>query len=330
VSSTIRRRTVLPVALLGVMLLTGCSGPSPSSSGADGNGFPVTISNCGREVTIPRPPARVVTERGTSTTVAAVGAADRIVAHSGEGDAPLGRYAPDLAKVPQISANSSDPPSRESILNLRPDLVIAGHITMSDIQALETVGVPVLVPFWFCGQIQPGAGPVSFEDIYRTLGTFGRIFGTQSTAQNVEADLRRRVGAVQQRFSGTQHCSAADLYVDSNLLQFYGRPSLNNAVLEALGLRNVFADANKRTTNVTAETILSRDPDVLILNFDPNYGINKGEQVITTFRSTPALEQLRAVRNRQLATLDYSYLESGPLAVDGLELLAQQLAALPH
>lgn len=325
-----RPGTSMVLVVVSWVMLAGCGsggGPAGTSPAADSR-FPMTVSSCGQQVTIEHPPRRVLTvEADTSTALAAVGAADRIVARTGEGDSPLGRYANELSGIPQIGANDPDPPSREVVIGQGVDLVIAGHISLQWKQDLEAMGIKVLVPDWFCGAIQASAGRPDFTGIYRTLETYGQVFGTENIAGRTVADLRNRVAKVEQQFRGTAPRTAADVYVATDQLYVYGGLSLNNTVLTALGLTNVFADIKQRTADASTETLIARDPAVILLNYGSNYGITKGTDAIRAFSAISPLERLTAVREQRLLTLNYSYLVGGPLAIDGLEMLATQLAA---
>jgi iron complex transport system substrate-binding protein len=305
----------------------GGGGPAATFPTTDGK-FPMTVSSCGQQVTIEHPPTRVLTvEADTSTALAAVGAADRIVTRTGEGDSPLGRYANELSRIPQIGANDPDPPSREIVLGQQVDLVVAGHISLQWKQDLEASGIKVLVPDWFCGAIQSDAGPADFAGIYHTLETYGQVFGTEDIARRTVADLRNRVAKVEQQVRGTAPRTAADVYVATDQLYVYGGLSLNNTVLTTLGLTNVFADIKERSAEASTETLIARDPTVILLNYGSNYGITHGTDAIRTFSAISPLDRLAAVREQRLLTLNYSYLVGGPLAIDGLEMLAAQLAA---
>ena len=86
------RRAPFVLAVLAALTLTACStadgGASPeeedvTSSGASAGeteGYPVTVDNCGTEVTVSGPPQRIVTIKSTSTElVLSLGLADRLV-----------------------------------------------------------------------------------------------------------------------------------------------------------------------------------------------------------------------------------------------------------
>ena len=254
-----------------------------------------------------------------------IGDYDVVLARSGEGDVPLGRYRAALGRVPQVTPGSGDPPSPETVLGTGADLVVAGHVTGKDVQALERVGVPVIVPSWFCQPVFGTTAAVGFSSTYETIGLLGRIFGTTPAAEKSISDLRRRVETVHRHFAGKPRRTAANTYIAPSLLQAYGRSSVNDAVLTTLGLRNVYADQPQRNRDVSGESLIARDPDVVVISYGTAYGISDGTQAVRVFTAKSGLADLTAVREHRLLSLNYGYLTGGPLTVDGLETLARQL-----
>ncbi|MGH3899712.1 MAG: hypothetical protein ACRDTA_16005 [Pseudonocardiaceae bacterium] len=93
-----RRHVAMALVIAALLVLGACSGNgkdvnSPASSKAPET-FPMTVQSCDREVTIQRPPERVITQGVEAPAlVAAAGAVDRIVARNDAGGTPLGQYA---------------------------------------------------------------------------------------------------------------------------------------------------------------------------------------------------------------------------------------------
>lgn len=317
-----RCRRMLPTMLVvGLLGLGACGGDQPAGAGRPGT-FPLTVPSCERTVTIDQPAQRVLTIASDSATaLAAVGAADLIVARSAEGGAPLGRYEEELRGIPQITTNGE--PSREVIIGQQPDLVVSYTGLETPAADLEAAGIDSIFPSWRCDTT------ADYDGIYRTLETYGQIFGTEDVATRIVADLRTRVGAVERQFQGDSRRTAANVYVSENRLRVYGGPSLSNTVLETLGLTNVFADVDKRLIDVSTEELLARNPDVIVLTFGGSEtGIKDGADAERALRSMTPLDQLTAVRENRLIAINFTYLVGGPLAVDGLETIAQGLAAM--
>lgn len=181
----------------------------------------------------------------------------------------------------------------------------------------------MVVPSWRCDS------PADFDGIYRTLQTYGEILGTEDTAEQAVADLRRRVDAIERQFQGSSARTAANVYVSENRLRVYGGPSMSNTVLTTLGLTNVFADVNQRLADVSTEELLARNPDIIVLTFGGSEtSIKNGADAERALRIMTPLDQLAAVRENRLIALNSTYPVGGPLAVDGLETIGQEFAAL--
>lgn len=315
-------RNCLVLAAASLLALGACgSSDQPAGAGPAG-AFPLTVPSCERTVTIEKPAERVLTVASDSAAaLAAIGAAGMIIARSAEGGAPLGPYEDTLRNIPQITTNGE--PSREVIVGERPDLVVSYAGLDTPAADLEAAGIDAIVPSWRCDTT------ADFDGIYRTLETYGQILGTEDVATKTVADLRSRVSAVESQLQGSSARTAANVYVSENQLRVYGGPSMSNAVLTTLGLTNVFADVNKRVTEVSAEELIARNPDVLLLTFGGSEtSIKNGADAERTLRSTAALNQLTAVRENRLIAINFIYLVGGPLTVDGLETIAQKLAML--
>ncbi len=318
-----RRSRMMPTMLVASLLvLSACGGDDQSAGAGPAGKFPLTVPSCERTVTIEQPAKRVLTVASDSATaLAAIGAADLIVARSAEGGAPLGPYENELRDIPQITTNGE--PSREVIIGQQPDLVVSYAGLDTPAADLEAAGIDSIVPSWRCDQ---AAG---FDGIYRTLETYGQILGTEDVATRIVADLRRRVDVVERQFQGTSARTAANVYVSENQVRVYGGPSMSNTVLKSLGLTNVFADVNKRVTEVSTEELLARNPEVILLTFGGSEtSIKNGADAERALRSMTPLDQLTAVRENRLIAINFTYLVGGPLAIDGLETIAQGLATV--
>lgn len=318
-----RRNRIMPTMLAaGLLVLVACGGDSQPAGAGMGGKFPLTVPSCERTVTIEQPAKRVVTVASdSSTAVAAVGAASRIVARSAEGGAPLGPYEDELRDIPQITVNGE--PSREVIIGQQPELVVSYAGLDTPAADLEAAGIDSIVPSWRCDTT------ADFDGIYRTLEIYGQILSTEDVATRTAADLRSRVNAVERQFQGTPARTAANVYVSENQVRVYGGPSMSNTVLATLGLTNVFADVNKRLTEVSTEELLARNPDVILLTFGGSEtSIKNGADAERALRGMAPLDQLTAVREQRLISINFTYLVGGPLAVDGLETIAQGLTAL--
>jgi len=313
----------VPFALAVVAALTAC-GPqaaTPRAAGAT-DGFPMTISSCGRDVTFDSPPQRVITIGSVAAPlVAAAGAADKIVVRTFETASFPGEYTTALQDV-EIVAPTVEL-AREEIISRSPDVVISYEGATTTADDLAGAGIELLVSRGYC---QDAAG--DYEDIFADIELYGRLFGTTEAATAHVQSLRERLAAVQQRIpavSATRPAAALIISRDGATLTAYGDTSTVDKQMETLGLANVYDDVAKRSFEVNLETLISKDPQVLILLTQGDQTPESARQAILDRRE---LSSLSAIRDDRLIVIPFGYTGPSPVAVEGLEVLADKLATV--
>lgn len=330
------RRAVAAWLAGALVALAGCSA-APAAPGGAGTApatgptvasrasYPLTVTDCGKEVTLPREPKSVLTI-GTDAVslLAAAGAVDRISARTGEFNAPL---PDDLAARPNAPVVDPGDPTTEAIIGAGVDTVIGYGLFKADAKALAQAGITVLTIAGECGHDSGGGTAVTFDLVYDDILRYGKIFGTTPVAEQAIAGLRDRVtratAAVAQ-----QRRSAVALYHFSSTasMSAYGGGGVLNSGMHTLGLDNVFAAEKKSYVEVSGEQVLKSDPDVVILVYGI-YGESR-EQAMAQLLAEPGVKDMAAIRaNRVIAVLG-NQTAASPSAVSGLESLAAQLAKL--
>ncbi|KAF0846071.1 ABC transporter substrate-binding protein [Nocardia caishijiensis] len=317
---TSARHRAIPALALLTAVVTGCGAPAPATSTAR-DGFPLTVSSCGRDVTFTAPPQRVVTVGSIAApTIAAAGAADRIVTRTFEAAAFPGEYGDDLKGI-EITAPTAEL-AREEIIARSPDLVVSVEGLSVTPDDLAQVNIPLIVTRGYC---RDAAG--TFEDVFADITLYGKLFGTASAADAEVAALRQRVRAVTDKHSGTsapRRAAALILSRDGAQLKAYGSQSTVHEQMRILGLSNIYGDIAKRNFEANTETLIAQDPEVVILL---TQGDQTPESVRTTLRQRPELAGLRAIRDDRIIVAPFGYTGPGPVAVEGLEVLDRELAA---
>jgi iron complex transport system substrate-binding protein len=320
---------ILSVVAAGLLALSACGGGASDDAAPIATGaFPMTVTDCGRQIILSKRPERVLTMGSVAATLMwAAGATDKITARANEGNVSLGPAEQALQKVPLISPNQEL--SQEVIIGQRPDLVISYGLNMTTWQDLEAAGIHSVVNAGFCDGTGSGPNPdgdVDFDDVYADIELYGRIVGTDAAALRTVADLRRRVGAIQDRFRTIPSSArtAAALTLSGGSVRAYGFPNMTHAQIEALGLTDVFADIKERVAEVSVEELITRDPDFLILLAGGAQSATRAD-VENALQTLPGIDRLAAVREGRYILLESPFLLGSPLAVDGLEAMAQKL-----
>ncbi|MBH0780234.1 ABC transporter substrate-binding protein [Nocardia bovistercoris] len=314
-------RLVVGALLLAAATLTAC-GASDTAASVATDGFPLTVSSCGRDVRFDSPPQRVVTVGSIAAPlVAAAGAPDRIVTRTFETAPFPGEYA-DALRGAEIIAPTAEL-AREEIIARTPDLVVSFEGAAISADDLAAARIPLLVTRGYCKQASG-----SYDDVFADIELYGRLFGTAESARASVQALRHRVSAVAARHdTGAPRRRAAALIIsrDGTKVNAYGSTSTVDAQMRMLGLDNIFGDVAKRSFESNTETLIARDPEVIILL---TQGDQTPQSARTALRARPELAPIAAIGADRIVAVPFGYTGPGPVAVQGLEVLDTELAAL--
>jgi cobalamin transport system substrate-binding protein len=241
------------LATVMALIAGGCGDSSPSSSGNSGDrgaGFPVTVHDATRKVTVARRPDRIVSLSPSATeALFAVGAGGQVIAVDDQSDYPAGVPRTDL---------SSYQPNVEAIVRYRPDLVVLpASVPRDAIGGLRDVGLTVLA--------EPA--PEQLNGAYRQIRLLGAATGHRSAGERVARRVRSRVErAIAAAPGGPSlkvfHELDPDLYSASSE-SFIGR------IYARLGLRNVADPAAKSAgtpyPQMSSEAVVAANPDLIVL-----------------------------------------------------------------
>jgi iron complex transport system substrate-binding protein len=284
--------------------------PAEEAPAAEESAYPQTYTTVfGSEITIESRPERIISLAPSITEMLyAIGAGPQIV-----GRTDYDNYPPEVEELPSIGGFSASSISIETIIDLEPDLVIAGSVLQAEIvDALEDSGITVYA-----------VEPNTIQDIFDRTLTLGAITGHVEEAQTVVADMSARVEAVQ--------AAVADIPEDERVTVFYeiwhepltttSDETYIGELIELAGGINIFADAEGAYPTVSAEEIIARDPDVIL---GPS---SHGDQLTPEMISErPGWESLSAMQNERIYILDGDAISrAGPRVVDALEAIAADL-----
>lgn len=317
-----RARTV--VLSLIPLLLAACSVQPPAAQPPAESFRPVTLDNCGTQVTVERPPERVVAIKSTAIEMLlALGLGDRIVG-TAFSDGPLPEAYAD-AKPPVLAEKV---PGREALLAARPDFVYAGwESNLTDQGAGDRAGLAELdvasyVAPAACKAPEYQPKPLTREVLEREMREIAAIFGVPDRAEKLINDQRAALAAVpkdsRQRTVLWYSSGTDSPYVGAGI----GAPQL---IMDSIGLKNVFAGTPDTWSVVSWESVLDADPDLIVL-VDATW--NTAESKRKILASSPAAA-LDAVREQRYLTVRFPAGEGGVATVEAITSLADQLEQLP-
>ena len=233
----------------------------------------------------------------------AAGAGSRIVA-----TVDSSAYPAAARSIPRIGNGVSV--SIEKAVASRPDLVIAwmpSNATRMLKPALTGLHVPLIY-----------SNPRKMTDIPTEIIRFGDLLGTAKTAGRTAAALTRRLRALQEKYANRRPVS---VFIEVGALPLYtiGRDPLLNDALRICGGVNIYADLAAAAPQVSAESVLMTQPEVVITSANDEAGLAQRLSAWSALR-------LRAALRRHVYFMNPDELfRPGPRLIDATQELCRIL-----
>ena len=205
---------------------------------------------------VPAEVRRVITlAPSLSEIVLALGAGDRLVGVTRFDDDPR------VAKVPRVGGYND--PEPETVLGLRPDLVLAQPApeNRGPVETLARLGVPV------------EAFELSdLEEVEKAMEQIGVLLGLRERGRELRADLERHRARV--RADGARRPKVRALLVlGLDPLVVAGPRGFVGELLRDTGAVNAAGDSDRPFPRMSAEAAVRAQPDVIVIcGFDPPPG----------------------------------------------------------
>lgn len=335
-----RRRAPLLITSAIAIALSGCSATAPDGAAAPPSAtqstssptkahatpYPLTIDNCGTEVTFEKAPERVVTIKSATTELLfALGAGNTIIATAyPDGPAP----EPFTEQVAALPILSDRVPSHEIVLEQNPDLIYAGWESnfspegVGERPTLEQLGVRTFVAPSACKEPEYRADPLTFDNIFAEIEQVGEIMDEQQAAAALVArqrDIVNEIDPDSRGLSALWFSSGSDIpYVGGNI----GAPAL---IMASAGLTNIAAEIDDSWGPFGWEQVAASDPDVIVL-VDSEW--NSAEKKIDILESGPLTSQLKAVRSKSYVVVPFPATEAGVRTAAAAAELAERVREL--
>ncbi|MGI6307243.1 MAG: ABC transporter substrate-binding protein [Dethiobacteria bacterium] len=295
-----------------VLAVSGCAPSSPEEAGGGeqqpGEGFPLTVEDhFGRQVEIFRKPERIISLAPSNTEILfALGLAERIV-----GVTEYCNFPPEALDKPK--AGSFSEPYLEQIIALQPDLVVASELAVSDekLEQLEELQLPVLV-----------LHPAGIEEVCQTLELLGSVTGEKEKARQVIAAIEAQIEVVQEKLRQLPDQERVRVYyqVYHDPLMTAGGASVIHEIIEMAGGENVFADVQAAYPQVSSESVIERDPEVILF---PNYHGTE-EVPVSEVVGRPGWGTITAIQKERIFGLDPDKVSRpGPRLAEAVEEMAR-------
>lgn len=294
---------------------------------ADLSNFPVTINNCGIKITYDAPPQRAVSmNQSTTEIMLKLGLAKQMVGTGNLVDAILPELEEAYNSVPVLAAKY---PSQEVVLAAEPDFVYGAFRgafadeAAGPRSALLDFGIPSYVSPLFCEDRALAVQTATFDLLYAEIRDIGSIFGVDARADALVAEMQSTLNDVVTTV-GEPIEPIKVLWWDSNTEEPFvgaccGAPAM---LMQAAGAANVFADTPGTWAVVNWESIVDRNPDVIV--FVESEWSTVQEQ-IDYLLTNAAYSSIPAVQHQRFITVPFSATTLGVRNVAAVVQLAHEL-----
>lgn len=213
-------------------------------------------------------------------------------------------------KIPELEIGESHSISKEAFIATGADFVSGWDMSISE----QTTGSPEeliqkdITPF-MAKSYNPDA---TVETVYEDFELLGKIFGVQDKATEVIDNMKTDIKSVTDKVGDIkQEERVKTMVYDSgeNQAMVVGSGLANNLIDLAGGLNIYGEDANQPYLNVSWESVVAKNPEVILVT-DYMAGPSV-EEKINFLKSHPALKDVEAIKNDKIYVVGLADLSPG-------------------
>jgi len=266
------------------------------------------VDDAGQKVALTSPAMRVVSLAPNITEILFfIGAGEQMV-----GAVEYSDFPPAARDLPVIGSHSRF--DVEQILSLKPDLIVgwlSGN-SLEDLEGLKRLGLPVFI-----------SEPSTVEGIVSLMERLGVLTGHQAQSLSQASAFRASFNASRETYSTRRQVSVFYQVWEQPIYTLNGDHVISQ-LISLCGGRNIFSDLKQLAPVVSLESVLARDPEVIV-----GGGIfGQTPPWAERWQSWPTV---RAVRNRHIYAVDSDHIaRMGPRLAQGVEALCLVIDKARH
>lgn len=276
---------------------------------ADGNEY---------ELKIDKKPEKIITTNQTTTELLlTLGLGKNMVGTAYLDNPVLPELKAEYDKIPVLSEKY---PSKEVIISKKPDAIVGWSSAffeknLGDVKTWNEKGMTTFIQRNTLGK------KCTVDNIYKDIEDLGKIFDIENKANEVITSMKKRVEDVQSKIKGKKEAKVLVVEgISENKYYAYGQNSLVNDMVKMAGGVNV--ETNEKGGEYSAENILNKNPDVIVLiHFETQVKDNKEADALL---NNKALKDVNAIKNKKIiyTPLAETY-AGGARTINGIERLAK-------
>ncbi|WGF36594.1 ABC transporter substrate-binding protein [Lysinibacillus capsici] len=329
-----KKKLLLGIGLAALLTLTACGNTSKDTSKETQTKehYPLTIENFSKaeggstwekkDQVFDKAPERIMANtRPAAELLLHLGLSDKIVGVGANFGAVDKAVEKEYAK---LNILSDEYVGKEVTLGTDPDLVFGrgglfdnAEWGVGTVDSLNEMGVKTYV-------LESSVTGGTYDSIYKDIKNIGEIFNVQDKADSFIKELKGRQQDISSKLESIKEEKTFAYLHTNDPKELFVYPAHDetffNDAFKMVKLDNIFKD---ETGDVSVETLIAADPDVLIL---PNWDGSDLTKVREEIYANPKLSSMKAIKNKQMYIVDYNYMFGyGYNTIDGMEALAKEM-----
>lgn len=307
--------------------------------------YPLTLENCGRQVTFEKAPKKIVSiGQGMTEVLFSLGLADKVAGTAVWVGPVLPQYAEANSRIKRLADND---PSFEAVVGQEPDLVAAEfewHVgaqgSVGKREQFADLGIETYIAPADCvAKINTDGGDgvretlFTMDLVYREIAELSEIFDVKDRGDALIAELKKReadavasiAGAAGKNLPVVFWFSSKEVNGDAFIA---GKNSAPAYILKTIGAKNVVT-TEEEWPLVGWETIAQANPAVIVLaTMDRRrYAADDPKVKIDFLENDPVTRELDAVKNKHFVMMDAQSMNPTIRTINGIETLANGIKA---
>lgn len=205
--------------------------------------------------------------------------------------------------VSSLVENKITNPGLEAVLALKPDIFIVNEVIGADkIQSYRDMGIPVYVVRL----------STNIEEVKNEIIKLSLLVGEEQRGKILVKKMNDKLERIERNIPQELHYSKSTVLVSANYASYGGKGCMYDDICKHAKIRNGIADLGINTgQTVNKEVMIEINPDFFFLSKPWKANKAKDEKLLGEFLADKSLENLRAVKNGNVALLDEKYIFIG-------------------
>jgi len=227
------------------------------------------------------------------------------------GDTTYCNYPEAAKKVEKVGTFSE--PNIEKIVSLNPDIIFTTGLEQAPaVERLKSLGLKVVV-----------SDPKNLNELFDSIREIGQATGKTGAADSLIEQIRKDIESVKLKVAKIPQEKRPDVFLEVwyDPIMTAGHGSIVDEILTLAGGKNIAYDTPRAYSRFSAETIIKRNPDVIILAY-----MSK-EDVKNLVAKRMGWQDIKAVKNERIIS-DINpdiLLRPSPRIVNGLKEIYKHL-----